>query len=129
MRRVLYIFLLVFALGHLCRFGLPWWSIVPVGALAGWLLPAPAMRSFIAAFAGGLSLWLLNAYLLDSANSGVLSTRVGQLFLGLKGWHLLLITGILGGLLSGLGALTGLFARDVYVCGKSKPRSEDVFSK
>lgn len=123
MRRSLYIFLFVFLLGHLCRFGLPWWAVAPVGAVAGWLLPAPALRSFGAAFAGGFLLWLLNAWLLDTANEGVMSARIGQLFLGLKGWHLLPVTGTLGGLLSGLGALTGLFAREIYVGGKPKTQS------
>ncbi len=121
MRRLLYIFLFVFLLGHLSRFGLPWWAVVPIGAVAGWLFPAPALRSFSAAFAGGLLLWLLNAWLLDTANQGVMSARVGQLFLGLKGWQLLLITAVLGGLLPALGALTGLFAREVYVGSKPKP--------
>ena len=121
MRRALYLFLFVFLLGHLCRLGLPWWGIAPVGALAGWLLPLPAVRSFGAAFAGGLLLWVLYAWLQDSANDGMLSAKVGQLFLGLRGWHLLLITGILGGLLAGMGAVTGLFARELYVGSKPKP--------
>lgn len=121
MRRALYIFLFVFLTGHLCRFGLPWWGIVPLGALAGWLLPLSAARSFGAAFAGGFLLWILNAWLQDSANEGLLSAKTGQLFLGLKSGHLLLVTGILGGLLAGMGAVTGFFARELYVGSKSNP--------
>lgn len=120
MKHVFYIALSVFILGNLCHFGLPWWTIVLIGAWAGWFFPVLPVRSFGAAFAGGFLLWLGNAWLPDSANDGILSGRVGQLFSGLAGWHILLATGLLGGISAGLGALTGRLARGLFVGGKSK---------
>ena len=120
MKNALYIALFVLVLGNLSHFGLPWWALVPVAALAAWLFPLSAGKTFTAAFASGLLLWYLNAFLQDSANGGALSAKVGQLFQGLKGWHLLSLTGLLGGLLAGLGALTGRFAHDVFVSRRPK---------
>lgn len=112
MKSALYTFLCVFALGHLSLFGLPWWSIVPIGALAGWFLHPASGRGFAAGFLGGALLWLVHAYLLDHANASLLSARIGKLFLGLGSGQLLGLTGVLGGLLSGLGVLAGIYARE-----------------
>lgn len=120
MKNVFYTALFIFVLGNLSHFGLPWWNVVLFGAIAGWIFPLLPVRSFGAAFAGGFLLWLLNAWLPDSANEGILSDRVGQLFNGLAGWHLLLATGLLGGILAGLGASTGRFAHTLFVAGESK---------
>jgi hypothetical protein len=120
MKNALYILLFVLILGNLCHFGLPWWALAPLAAVAGWLFPVASGKTFLAAFAGGLLLWWFNAYLLDAANDGLLSAKVGQLFQGLKGWQLMLVTGIFGGLLAGLGGLTGLFARAAFVGDKAQ---------
>lgn len=120
MKNALYITLFILILGNLSHFGLPWWVLAPMAAVAGWLFPMSAGRSFVAAFVGGLLLWFLNAFLLDSDNGGLLSAKVGQLFQGLKGWHLLILAASFGGLLAGLGALTGRLARDVFVSPKPK---------
>ena len=115
MKNALYLLLSILILGNLSHFGLPWWMLVLIAALAGGLFPTTAGKTFSAAFAGGLLLWCLNAYLLDTANAGALSAKVGQLFQGLKSWQLLSATGFMGGILAGMGALTGLFARDAFV--------------
>lgn len=80
----------------------------------------PAGKSFLLALVAGFLLWYSNAWLADSANEGLLSARVGLLFQGLKGWQLLLVTGLLGGILAGLGAMTGQLARDLFVGGQPK---------
>jgi len=107
MKNALLVIGLIFFAGQLCQMGLPWWSVAPIGALAGWLFPQPATRGFFVAFLGGVLLWVSAAYLQDVPNEGVLSARIGTLFMGISRWHVLLITGVLGGLLAGLGYLTG----------------------
>lgn len=122
MKNAFYILIFVLVLGNLSHFGLPWWVLVPLAAVSGWLFPTTGGKAFSAAFVGGLLLWCANAFLLDSANGGVLSARVGQLFQGLKGWQLMSVAGIMGGILAGLGALTGLFARHVFAAPKKAKR-------
>lgn len=113
MRHTLLTILFIIAAGQLCRFGLPWWGIGPIGALAGWLFPQMPLKSLATGLAGGFLLWLLQAWWLDAGNAGILSGRVGALFMGLSATSLLLLTGIMGGLLAGFGCLTGRLARDL----------------
>lgn len=114
MKNTLFVFGLVFFGGQLCHIGLPWWGVAPVAALAGWLYPQHAGRGLWAAFLGGFLLWLSAAYLLDVHNEGILSARIGNLFMGLSRWHILLLTGLLGGIPAGLGYLTGHSARAAF---------------
>lgn len=113
MKNTFYTIAFVFAVGSISRFGAPWWVIAPIGALAGWLFPQRPWRSLLAGLAGGFLLWTLNALLLDIPNEGLLSGRIGKLFMGLSRWNILLLTGFLGGLVAGLGCLTGGLARDL----------------
>ncbi len=120
MKNSLYTTIFIIALGALCHFGLPWWVTAPIGCAAALLFPQGVGRSFGVAFAAGFLLWYLSALLPDVANGGILSGKIGQLFMGLKGWQLLTLAGVLGGLLAGMGALTGALLRDLFNTGKPK---------
>jgi hypothetical protein len=115
MKRLIYIALFIAVLGNLSHTGLPWWILVPVAAVAGWLFPVSPIRSFAAGFAGGFLLWYSNAFWLDWNNAGLLSGKISQIFQVPKGWHLVVVTGLLGGFLGGLGALTGYLAQEIFV--------------
>lgn len=114
MKNTLRTILLIFILGQFCHLGLPWWTLPPIAALVGWLFPQSALRSFAAGFAGGFLLWLAAAFWLDSANDGLLSGKIGALFMGLSRWHILLLTGTLGGLVAAMACLTGYWARGIF---------------
>lgn len=114
MKNTLYTILFVYIFGHLCHLGLPWWALAPIGAIAGWVFPQSALRSLLAGFAGGFLLWTEAALWLDIANAGLLSGRIGNLFMGLSRTQIILVTGVLGGLIAGLGTLSGRWARDVF---------------
>jgi hypothetical protein len=120
MKNALYLTLSILILGNLSHFGLPWWAVVPIAAAAGWFFPLSVGKSFSTAFAAGTMLWWFNAFLLNTANMGALSAKIGVLFQGLQGWHLLTATGFLGGVLAGLGAATGHLAREAFVGSKPK---------
>lgn len=115
MRNTLLVLAFVFIFGLLCHFGLPWWAIAPIGAGAGWLFPLRAGRVWLAGFIGGFLLWITLAAMLDIQNDGILSARIGKLFMGLSRGHVLLLTGIWGGVLAGFGCLTGNLARAAFV--------------
>lgn len=101
----------IFVLGNLCRFGLPWWTVTPFAAVAIFLLPQRS--GFMAFFTGliaGAAVWGLAAWLADNANGGVLSAKVGELFQGVGRGGVLGITTLIGALLGAFGALTGQMA-------------------
>ena len=93
--------------------------MAPIGFAAALLFPQSSGRTFGAAFAGGALLWYLSALVPHLANGGLLSAKIGQLFMGLRNWQLLTLAGFLGGLVTGMGALTGAALRGLFVKGKS----------
>lgn len=105
--------------GQLSHFGLPWWMLAPIGALAGWLFRQGAGLCLLAGFAGGFLLWAGNAYVPDAANEGLLSARIGQLFMGMSRWNTLLLTGCIGGMVSALGCLCGRWGRALFETSKN----------
>jgi len=104
----------IFVLGNLCRFGLPWWTIAPFAAVVIFLLPQQSgFRAFLSGFTAGALVWGLTAWLTDNANGGVLSSKVGELFQGAGRGGILGVTTLIGALLGAFGALTGQMAVDM----------------
>ncbi|MCA0235597.1 MAG: hypothetical protein LCH81_04365 [Bacteroidetes bacterium] len=112
------LFILVF--GCLGYWGLPWWGLAVVAGVAAWFFPLSGGKSFSTAFAAGFLLWFVAALLHNMSNGGILSAKIGVLFMGVKGWHLMSITALFGGLLAGFGALTSSYARQMMF--PDKPR-------
>jgi hypothetical protein len=91
-----------------------WWSTALAGALAGiWVPQASARMGWSAGFAAGFGVWWGAAMLSHVPNAGMLTAKVGQIFQGLQSWHLLTLTGLIGGLLGGLGVLCGWYGRQM----------------
>ncbi len=115
--KFLQIFLLVVVLNALLQKFLPWWVIAPVGFGAGYFLKSNSLTGFFASFAGVFVLWVGYAFYLDAGNNYILSTKVAQVLGALTGGSrvtLLLLTGLTGGLVSGLAALSGALARKAF---------------
>lgn len=120
MKKILITALAVFVLGNLCHLGLPWWWLAPIAAIAGFLFSRNGFGAFFAGLMGGFALWFVSAWFSDNANEGMLSAKIGQLFRGLQGSDMLLATGAIGGLIGAFGALTGQWAKDLFI--KSSPK-------
>ena len=69
------------------------------------------MHSFLGGFLGGLLLWGMMAFWINEGNEGILATRMGILLGGIGENGIIMATAIWGGLLAGLGALTGNLGR------------------
>lgn len=104
---------LVIAGGATAFLGMPWWIVAIAGILAGYIFHVPAGRSFGVGFAAGFLLWWGGALFFNAVNAGVLAGKMGALFEGLQTWQVLGVTGVLGGLLAGMGCLTGSLARNL----------------
>ena len=98
---------------------LPWWIIGIVSfTIAGW-----QAKNGNEAFTGGFTaiflLWLMMSLWKSLPNDNILANRVGQMLM-LPDWPfnwliVLLLTAILGGLVSGFAALSGFFAREAFL--------------
>ena len=71
------------------------------------------LASFAAGFAGMGALWGGFAGILDAQNGGVLSTQILDLFTIPSPVVMMLIVTTIGGLLGGLGSVTGAFGREL----------------
>ncbi len=103
---------LIFAVSYFTT----WWA----GAVVAFLYAAfkkdmTAGQAFAAGTSAGLLVWSFYAGFLNYANAGVMAARIGEMVS--KGFltsaNMLQITGVIGGLVCGLGAMTGATARDL----------------
>lgn len=99
---------------------LPWWAIAVIAAIVCFLVPARSISAVAYGFLAGALLWGGLAVERDWANEHLLSTQIGELFNGISSVALILLTAFLGGLVTGLGALTGSSLRAVFQKRNSK---------
>ncbi len=92
----------------------PWWSIVPAAGLAGYFFKFKnSWISFFAGFVAVTLLWGGYAEVLNYSNDGILAAKMGDLFGGLNGIGMLVITAFVGGIFGGLGAMCGNLGRKI----------------
>lgn len=108
MKKFLVSLLLTVSLCFVAGLYLPWWSVAVIPFLIAYLIPQTAFKAFLTGFLSVFVLCFLIAFVLDSGNDHILSVKVATI-LPLKGSYLLLnlIGSFLGGLVAGLGALSG----------------------
>lgn len=102
--------LLAFVVGLFTQF--PWWLFVVPSFIVALAIQQTPGKSFLSGFLGLFLLWVALAVLKDTANEHLLSTKVAQI-LPLAGSYimLILVTGLVGGLVSGFAALTASYLR------------------
>lgn len=104
--------LLSFAIG-LFTF-LPWYSFVICAFIVALAIHQKPFKAFTAGFVAVFILWVILVVLIDNANEHILSTKVANILpLGGNYMMLIIVTGFVGGLLAGMGALTGSFLRKI----------------
>jgi cbb3-type cytochrome oxidase subunit 1 len=91
---------------------LPWWLFAITSLIVAIAIPQKPGKAFLSGFLALFLLWVLLAAMKDMPNHHLLSEKVAKVLpLGGSYVALILITGIVGGLVSGLAALTGSYAR------------------
>jgi hypothetical protein len=89
-----------------CGLYFPWWSIAIASFIVAMLVVQRPLWSFLAGFIAVFVLWLLLVLQINAANDGILAHRIG-LIIGVGEPALMMITALIGGIVGGLGALTG----------------------
>jgi len=91
---------------------LPWWWIAFAGFISGVMIAQSPGKAFLGGFTGIFLLWSLLAWWIDIQNKGILSHKIALIFpLSGNSFLLILVTAIVGGLVSGLGSVTGSLLR------------------
>jgi hypothetical protein len=91
---------------------LPWWGIAITSLLVAVLVHQKAGKAFLSGLLGVFLLWAGLAWWIDMKNNGLLSKKIAAILpLGGNALLLILVTGIIGGLVAGLAAMSGSFLR------------------
>jgi hypothetical protein len=91
---------------------LPWWGIAVTSLLVAVLVHQKAGKAFLAGFLGVFILWAGLAWWIDMKNNGVLSKKIASVLpLGGNAILLILVTGLIGGLVAAMAAMSGSFLR------------------
>lgn len=107
----------IFVLGYLGTF-IGWWGIALVAAIIGFAMQIHSGLSFLSGLLGGALFFGVYVYLLDSANGSQLSSMMTDVLTFNPFWS----TVAIGGILAGLGMLTGKYARDAFFGVQTKPK-------
>ena len=100
--------------------GVWWLPAIAALALGCLLKDQSSITVFGIGFLGLFLLWAGWSFYSDNLNDGILSGKVGVLFNGLSGTSLIAITALIGGLLGGLGSLTGKYIMGTISEGQKK---------
>lgn len=99
-------------LGYAAPLFLTWWSFAITSFIVAIVIHQKSGKAFTAGFAAMFFLWGIQALIYDTANHHLLSEKIASILkLGDSSFVLLLITAFIGGLISGMAALTGSFTR------------------
>lgn len=90
----------------------PWWGFAITSLLVAVLVHQKPWKAFLAGFLGMFLLWAGLAWWIDIKNNSLLSVKIAAILpLGGNSYLLILVTGFVGGLISGLAALSGSYLR------------------
>lgn len=106
-------FLIALISGILSLF-LPWWILAPVAGGVAMYSKLGGKTAFLTGLAGGTLLWFSVATWIDVATAAIMTNKIAQI-LTVDPSTLLYITGLIGGLVAGFGALTGSYLRAIFV--------------
>ncbi|OCX51314.1 hypothetical protein BEL04_14880 [Mucilaginibacter sp. PPCGB 2223] len=106
------LFFIILIAGLIASFVLPWWVVAIISFLAALLIAKSSAHAFWSAFAAIFIVWVAMALFKSVPNNHILATRMAHVFpLGGHWLILLLITGIIGGLVAGMAAMSAHLIR------------------
>lgn len=111
--------ILIGALTYFLSLFLPWWILVVVSFVVGWLIPGSGLNAFTSGFLGVGIVWMSYAWKLDVANNSLFSSKMLALLPVSDNVVLLALVGLIGGFCGGFAALTGSLIRQPKAAQKS----------
>ena len=104
---------------------LPWWSIIFIPFLLGYLINENYFNHFLSGFIGIGIAWIFLIINLNSGNESIISEKIIQI-LNVESVNLLTIySSIIGGCIGGFSSITGLSFKRIFI--KNKPRKKFNF--
>ena len=109
------LFLIILIVSFISSYLLPWWATAIIAFFAALIVGKSSRQSFCSGFGAIFILWVILALFKSIPNDNILAGRVIQLFPLPHQWILLLlITALIGGLVGGMAALSGVLTKKVF---------------
>ena len=105
--------ILIAAIAFLMQQMFPWWVITPVALLVAIFIRSSGFSDFMAGFLGIGLLWLAMAWWVDMETDSILTEKIAALLNVGKAYIIIIVTGFIGGIVGGFGALSGHFLRKI----------------
>lgn len=91
---------------------LPWWSIALAAFVVIALIPQKPLYAFLSGFIAIFILWSGMSFIISNKNDHILAHKISMIILQSDSpVSLVLITGLIGALVAGCGALAGSYLR------------------
>lgn len=84
-------------------------------------MPTKGFNDFLAGFLGVGLLWLIFAWIIDVNTNSILTEQVAPILKMNNALVVVAVTGLLGGLVGGVGALSGSQLRRIFMPDPPKP--------
>lgn len=108
------LFLVILILSFASGYFLPWWVVAIAAFIASFFIGKTSRWAFWSGFSAVFIGWVILALFKSVPNDHLLAKQVATLF-QLPNWILLLfITAIIGGLVGGMAALSGVLVRRAF---------------
>jgi hypothetical protein len=108
------LFLIILILSFVGTLFLPWWIVAIAAFLGALVLGKKSGQAFLSGFGAMFFLWVALALIKSIPNDNILANRVVQLFPLPNNWiWVLAITGVIGGLVGGMAALSGVLVKKI----------------
>lgn len=93
---------------------MPWWTFAIGSMLVALVIPQRGFRAFLSGFLGVFVLWLVYAVIVNFKNESLLASKIAAILpLGGNVGLLIFLSAFIGGLVSGVAALVGSYARTI----------------
>jgi hypothetical protein len=101
-------------LSYIIQKFLPWWSVTICAGIIALFNSNTRFAAFWGGFVGVSLLWMGYATYIDIESHSILSQKVLSLFYVKSVSALIILTGCIGGIVGGMGALCGQLLRKVF---------------
>ena len=113
------LFLVILILSFASGYFLPWWVVAIAAFTGAFLIGKTPGQSFLSGFAAVVIDWTVLALFKSLPNDNILARRVVHLFPLPDNWiWLLVITALIGGIVGGMAALSGVLLKKAFVPDK-----------
>ena len=109
-------FLLIIVGSYFAQLFLPWWTMVVVAGIAGFLFSfEKSKKSFFTAFFAIFLSWSALAFFADTINEGVFSAKMSSVLGNMTKPTLIFLPAVLGGILAGFASMTANLFKNMFL--------------